>query len=332
MTEQQQVQEQQQTDGKRVLRDPALGRRRRMFLLALCITLMILGALSLAALADRDSGGAPAGDSPPPAPSAVPTPTPTPAEPEPPSAEPTPEVVDAPPDAYDFSLPAEESLPVEDEYFADAVFLGDSRSDGLRLYSSIRGADFLAYKSLMVFQVTGTGGVDRKSVPINGNGVSRTVLEALEAKEYGKVYIMFGVNELGYKDDDAFHEAFVLLVDEIRQRQPDAVIYIQSLIPIHPQKAHVTNPASWLNNEQIAVYNEILRQVAEETHVVFLNVQEAMVDEDGILPAEGTTDGIHFTRAWYETWYQYLKTHTVDKASYDRGALAVEDVDQEETP
>ena len=39
----------------------------------------------------------------------------------------------------------------------------------------------------------------------------------------------------------------------------------------------------------------------------------------GTLPAEGTTDGIHFTRSWYEKWYGYLKTHTVDPEAYRAG-------------
>lgn len=310
MAEQQQ---QQQQGGKRVRQKQRVGFQRRLLLLALLLSVGALAALSLGALANSAQ----------PVPTPVLTPEPSPV----PTPEPTPvqesDVVEAPAAAYDFSLPAPETLPVDDDYFSDAVFLGDSRSDGLRLYSGIRGADFLAYKSLMVFQVTGTGGVDRKVIPMNGNGEKATVLDALDKKQYGKVYIMFGVNELGYRDDEGFHDAFVLLVDEVRQRQPDAVIYIQSLVPVNPEKAHKTNPADWLNNDKIAAYNDILRQVAEETHVVYVDVQESLVDDTGTLPAEGTTDGIHFTKTWYKTWYEYLKTHTVEKASYDRGELAV---------
>ena len=221
--------------------------------------------------------------------------------------------------ALDFSLPAPETGAVEDDWFSDAVFLGDSRSDGLRLYSGIRGADFLAYKSLMVFQVTGTGGVDAKAIPKNGVGDKKTALAWLEEKQYGKVYVMFGINELGYGDDQAFQDAFALLIDEIRVRQPEAVIYIQSLIPVEPEKAHQMNPAVWLNNENVANYNEILRRVCADKRAVYVDVQSVMADDSGTLPAEGTTDGIHFTRSWYEKWYGYLKTHTVDPEAYRAG-------------
>lgn len=146
----------------------------------------------------------------------------------------------------------------------------------------------------------------------------------LDEKQYAKVYLMFGVNELGYGDDAAFTAAFSRTVDEIRVRQPEAVLYIQSLVPIEPEKAHATNPASWLNNDNVARYNELLRQVCADKGVVYVDVAAALTDETGVLPPEGTTDGIHFTRSWYEKWYAYLKTHTVDPAEYAAGQPVAE--------
>lgn len=97
------------------------------------------------------------------------------------------------------------------------------------------------------------------------------------------------------------------------------MIYIQSLIPVEPEKAHQMNPAVWLNNENVANYNEILRRVCADKRAVYVDVQSVMADDSGTLPAEGTTDGIHFTRSWYEKWYGYLKTHTVDPEAYRAG-------------
>lgn len=290
-------------------RDREVGHRRRLALSALLACAVLVGAVSLGALAQQP---APAAESDPPTveiqaelpPEVGETPVPTP--------EPTP----TPAPAFDFTQPAPETAAVEDDWFSDAVFIGDSRTDGLRLYSGIRGADFLAYKSLMIFHVVGNDKVDRKAVPLNGVGDKKTVLEWLDEKQYAKVYLMFGVNELGYGDDAAFTDAFSRTVDEIRARQPEAVVYIQSLVPIEPEKAYKTNPAAWLNNDNVARYNELLRQVCADKGVVYVDVAAALTDETGVLPPEGTTDGIHFTRSWYEKWYACLKTHTVDPAEY----------------
>ncbi len=306
-------------------RDREVGHRRRLILSALLACIVLVGAVSLGALAQQpattaESAAPPAGTravSPPEASGPVtgetaaavlpePTPTPTPVP------------------AFDFTQPAPETAAVEDDWFSDAVFIGDSRTDGLRLYSGIRGADFLAYKSLMIFHVVGNDQVDRKAVPLNGVGDKKTVLEWLDEKQYAKVYLMFGVNELGYGDDAAFTAAFSRTVDEIRVRQPEAVLYIQSLVPIEPEKAHATNPASWLNNDNVARYNELLRQVCADKGVVYVDVASALVNDAGNLPPEGTTDGIHFTRSWYEKWYAYLKTHTVDPAEYAAGQPVAE--------
>ena len=96
-------------------------------------------------------------------------------------------------------------------------------------------------------------------------------------------------------------------------------------MPIEPEKAQKTNPAWWLNNDRVANYNTILQQVCAEEGAVYLNVQEALVDENGVLPKEGTTDGIHFTKSWYQKWYAYLKTHTVDPDAYAAGLAALEE-------
>ena len=308
-------------------RDREVGHRRRLALSALLACVVLIGAVSLGALAQSSAPAAetqapPAGTrvvTPPEASGPVTGETVTPVPPEP-----TPTPTPTPVPAFDFTQPAPETAPVEDGWFSDAVFIGDSRTDGLRLYSGIRGADFLAYKSLMIFHVMGNDKVDQRAVPLNGVGGKKTVPEWLSEKQYGKVYLMFGVNELGYGDDAAFTDAFSRTVDEIRARQPEAVIYIQSLVPIEPEKAHATNPASWLNNDNVARYNELLRQVCADKGVVYVDVASALVDDTGNLPPEGTTDGIHFTRSWYEKWYAYLKTHTVDPAEYAAGQPVAE--------
>jgi hypothetical protein len=225
-------------------------------------------------------------------PDAVPDSTPT------PSQTPTP---------YDYTAPVPESSPVEDGWFSDAVFIGDSRTDGLRLYSGIRDVDFLCYKGLTVFEL-----MDDKAV-IDGDGGKLSVFQALERKQYAKVYLMLGVNELGYNNDQGFADAYGAAVDRVRQLQPDAQIYLQSIVPVNQETCQATGQPSYITNEQIAVYNQMIETVAQERQVYYVNVSEALVDESGTLPADASADGIHFHREGYQSWYAYLKTHTVEE-------------------
>ena len=222
-----------------------------------------------------------------PAPTPVPTPAPT------PSVSPT---------------ASEANREVDMSYFSDALFIGDSRTEGLQLYSGIEGATFFCYKGNTIFHVMAED--PKKVVTLDGNKYS--VVGALEhtAGQFGKVYISLGVNELGYYDDQGYHDKFCALIDEVRRTQPDAVIYLQNVVPVNPELC-AKNWPSYVNNEKVNTYNEILDQVAEEKEVVLLDLHSALGTSDGILAKENTSDGVHFNKAWYQEWLRYLMKHAV---------------------
>lgn len=124
-------------------------------------------------------------------------PTPQPTEPPDPSPSPTPEVTEPPADntgtaaqtAADvgagLAVTVPESAPVGDEYFADAVFVGDSRTEGLKMYSGLTGTSFFSSVGMAVDKVF----TDRV---VSLNGQYLTVAEALQQADYSKVYIMLG--------------------------------------------------------------------------------------------------------------------------------------------
>ena len=276
---------------------------------AVCLGLLLIPSRGSA----PEAKGVP---TPTPTPAATPTPTPTP-EPTPtPTPEPEPEAV------FDFTQPAPAADAVEMDYFDDALFIGDSRTDGLRLYSGIKGADFYCYKGLTVFEM------DTKKV-VEMDGGKYTVVEALErGPQYAKIYISLGINELGYVDDNAFYKTFTEFLQQVKASQPDAVIYLQNLVPVNPSVCAAKGQPSYVNNDRVADYNAIFPRLAEEQGVVLLDVAPALTDEDHILPADATADGVHFTKAWYQKWLTYLMEHTVDPEAYAAGQANVKGADE----
>ncbi len=212
---------------------------------------------------------------------------------------------------YDFTLPAPEGEMMTTDWFSDAVFIGDSRTEGLSLYSGILGSTFLCCKGISIFDV-----LEDEDEIIFRDGTYYTILEALTLGSYSKVYISLGVNELGYKNDQAYEDAFVELIAQVRTIQPSAVIYIQTIVPVNPDRALERGQADYVNNDRIADYNAILRKVTAEEQVVLLETAIALADEEGILPYDATSDGVHFVKAWYELWRDYLLNHTVDAPLY----------------
>ena len=209
--------------------------------------------------------------------------------------------------AYDFSQPVPESEPVDNSYFEDAAFIGDSRTDGFLIYSGIGCGENLTSNGLSIFKLA-----EKKAITIDGT--KYTLLEALALKQYGKVYLSLGVNELGYYNDQGFYDAYCQAIDLIRECQPNAVIYIQGLIPLNEDVIAETGGASYLKNDHLLIYNDLMKKAAEEKQVAFLDLNPVFTDESGQLPRDASADGVHLRKAYCQQWLDYLKTHTV---SYD---------------
>lgn len=217
---------------------------------------------------------------------------------------------------YDFSKPCPESAAVDNSYFADAAFIGDSRTEGLMLYSGIGDVDKYTSIGISIFKLE-----SKKAVTIDG--VDYTLVEALAQKQYNKVYICLGVNELGYFNDQGFYDSYCKVIDDIRASQPNAVIYIQNLIPLNEDTIAAQGGSPYLTNEHLRVYNELTQKVALEKQVVYLDLYSAFVGSDGQLPADASTDGVHLSGSYYKAWLEYLKTHTVSyETLYPEGGTA----------
>ncbi len=219
---------------------------------------------------------------------------------------------------YDFTQPAPAGEAVDNSYFDDAAFVGDSRTDGFMIYSGIGTGKNLTSNGLSIFKLE-----EKKALTIGGRDY--TLLEALALEQYGKVYLSLGVNELGYYDDEGFYESYCKAIDSIRAIQPNAVIYIQGLIPLNEAQIAASSGRTYLTNDHLRIYNDLMRQAAQEKQVVFLDLYSEFADANGSLPADASKDGVHLYKEYCVRWLDYLKTHTV---SYEQ--LYPEQTSQEE--
>lgn len=197
-----------------------------------------------------------------------------------------------------------ESKAVDDEYFADAVFIGDSRTVGMMTYSGVK-SHYYAKVSLNIFSVLHTEFL----TPPEGGDKQLTVLDALEKYPvFKKVYICFGINELGY-NPTAFINAYEYFLDRVMALLPDSTIYIQAIFPVTAE-ASARNRYG-VNNDAIVRNNALLYELAEKKGVHFVNIYEKFAGEDGALDPSLTTDGIHLGKAGIVLQMDYLRSHTV---------------------
>lgn len=190
---------------------------------------------------------------------------------------------------------------VEDSYFDDALFIGDSRTEGFMMYSSLSDIHAYCSKGLSITRIYTDAIVHME------DGRTVTVMEALQEQEYNKIYIMFGVNELGWPYDDLFQEQYSKLIRDIKQLQPNALIYIQNIIPISAERS-ATDPI--YNNANVSRFNAMIEEICKEQNVIYLDVASALADETGALPVGASVDGIHCNGQYCDIWLEYLKSHT----------------------
>lgn len=211
---------------------------------------------------------------------------------------------------YTLGTALSEGETVDDSWFEDAVFLGDSRTEGLQLYSGITTGTFFWEWGMSVFKVDDTG---HRKVAVNGENM--TLMEALSTGTWNKVYIMLGINDLGYPAQ-SYQKALAEVVDQVREIQSDAVIYLQTMPPVNESMAQANGIAYYINNENVKAFNEAITQVAQEKQVVLLDTASCLTDSQGQLPADMSSDGVHFKKAGYQTWLEYLKCHTISQEDY----------------
>ena len=196
--------------------------------------------------------------------------------------------------------PVPEGGPVEDTYFENTAFLGDSRTQGFQLYSGLKTGTYYTAVGATVESVF-TKKVDTEAGKM-------PLLDAMAKQEFDKIYVMLGVNELGWNGTEIYHNQYAKLIDRLREDHPDSLVVLQTLIPV---SAKQEAQKSYVNNTRIAAYNEVIRQLAEEKQCPYVDVAAAMTDEQGCLRSDWTSDGVHLNTKGCKAWLEYLRTHPV---------------------
>lgn len=181
------------------------------------------------------------------------------------------------------------------------AFIGDSRTQGLIVYNGLTKVQNYSYIGLMVDTA-----MSKKIIKTN-NGEEITLLQDMKSKNIRTVYIMLGVNELGWSYPEVFKLKYKELIDEIRKIKPECNIYVQSILPVTKSRDQTDKI---FNNRRIDMYNKLIKEVANEKQVTYLNVSKAIENSDGYLPESASPDGIHISKSYCEKWLNYLKNNS----------------------
>lgn len=193
--------------------------------------------------------------------------------------------------------PAETEEPAKPENFFDnTLMIGDSRMVGLQEYGNIEGATFFATSGMSVFSL------GKNTISVEGEG-KLTFEEVLGRQKYDKIYLMLGINELGYRFERV-EEKYKEVLEQIREKQEDATIYLCA--NLHVTKAQSAKDAVY-NNEKLNRVNRMISELADQERTFYLDVNELFDDEQGNLAKEYSSDSFHVYGKYYLSWVEWLE-------------------------
>lgn len=189
-----------------------------------------------------------------------------------------------------------QSTVISDDGKEDAssrLFIGDSRTVGLESYSGL-SADYFADVGMSIYNI-----YDKT---LNVGGSPYTVKQLLSSNKYDKIYLMLGVNEIGYALDSTVKK-YSEFVDYIREAQPSAKVYIQA--NLHVAAARSASD-TYVNNKNLNRFNKAISELADGKTVFYLDINTVFDDADGNLQAERTPDNTHLYAKDYAEWAKWI--------------------------
>lgn len=207
----------------------------------------------------------------------------------PPEAEP-PATVPEMPD-IDFTGPA-----VDWSWFDDALFIGDSRTVGLRDYARSGNAEYFCGVGMSSFDIL-------KETASDKNFAEQTLESLLASKTYGKIFINLGINECGYSMSSLI-KAYTNVVNTVRQAQPDAKIILHGIMNVGKKKAAGKD---YFQPEHLAAINTKIKALTNGTDIFYIDVNDVFTDSDGYLLSSVSGDGCHLYAKYDKVWADWMR-------------------------
>ena len=186
------------------------------------------------------------------------------------------------------------------KFGSNVAFIGDSRTQALLMYGGLNNVNDYTKIGLMVDTA-----VTKKFIT-NSSGNKITILDDMKSKNIDTVYIMLGINELGWVYSSVFIKDYENLIDKILEIKPNCKIIVQSIIPVTKTKS---DNDSIYNNKKISEYNSLIKEMANRKKIKYIDLVPVLADKNGNLPEDASTDGVHLNKEYCLKWLEYLKNN-----------------------
>jgi len=182
---------------------------------------------------------------------------------------------------------AEEYMEPEN-FFDDTLLIGDSRMVGLFEYAEMENAEMFAATGMSIYKVLSA------ELPVDGE--KKNLEKVLTEKTYKKIYLMLGLNELGYDLQQTVNK-YEEVLQFIEGLQPETKLILLANMHVTEEKS-LTDPV--INNERINQLNKEIEELSKTGNRRYQDINQKFDDENGNLEGERSNDGVHIKAEGYE--------------------------------
>ena len=206
---------------------------------------------------------------------------------------------------------------VDDSWFDDALFVGDSIADAMRIYAEhlrttgnpecMGSVTFFCMQNFSYARAADDNIHNLEYFPIY-QGRARRVETVVELTGCKKLLVEMGANELSGDGAEGTAENVEKLMQLCLEVNPELEIYLMNLLPcVYEDKPY------GIDNRMIKEFNASLRELCEEKGYHYLDIYSALANEEGLMNPEDCADplnaGVHPNLSGCEKWLNYLYEH-----------------------
>mgnify|MGYP003306378016 CR=1 FL=1 len=150
------------------------------------------------------------------------------------------------------------------------------------------------------------------STNITNRGISGDItdgiLERLDEIIYFKplaIFLLIGINDIyamnlpeGEQTEDYISDNIIKILDRLREEVPNTKLYLQTILPTHRDD---------IKDQIKRINSSIINNAQPEITVIDLHSKFA--DENGLMTAEYSTDGVHLNTYGYDIWSDHIRRH-----------------------
>ncbi|MBQ8837044.1 MAG: hypothetical protein IJ002_06020 [Clostridia bacterium] len=190
------------------------------------------------------------------------------------------------------------------EYLSKIVFLGDSRTYGLKAFAMLEGGEDTTKVWTPKNGTMSIWDMQFQKVVHPTSGVEMTSAEAAAVDKPEILIISLGFNGFEMVGKEYFVSEYVKLIESIKAVSPVTKIILQSMFP-------VCRSYTYIDNGSIKEGNGWIMEIAESTGCFYLNTAEVLCDSDGYLIEDYSSDGCHLTPLGLDVQIEYICTHMI---------------------